>query len=125
MANQHILVVEDDRDILDTMVEILEGEGYGVSAARNGQEALAALRAGGSRPALILLDLMMPIMNGIEFREEQLKDAQLARIPIVLISADSDLKGNAAKLTAAAFMGKPIKLQPLLDTIEDILQGRA
>ena len=99
--------------------------GYAVSAAGNGQEALIALRAGGSRPDLILLDLMMPIMNGFEFREEQLKDAQLAPIPVVLISADSDVKGKAARLSTAAFMGKPIKIEALLDVIEGILQARS
>lgn len=123
-ARQHILVVEDDRDVRETMVEILEDEGYTVSGAENGREALAALRDEPARPDLILLDLMMPIMNGFQFRDEQLKDAQLARIPVVLISADSDVRGNAEKLNVAAFMVKPVKIQPLLDVIERLLQSR-
>src|SRR5687767_13141622 len=121
---QHILVVEDDGDIRDSMVEILEDEGYAVSAAGNGVEALAALRNGPTRPEVILLDLMMPIMNGAQFRDEQLKDPDLANIPIVLISADSDVKGSAERLRAAGFMQKPIKIQPLFDVLQQILQGQ-
>ena len=64
-----ILIVEDDADVRDTMVQVLESEGFSVRATRDGREALDALRAG-LRPRLILLDLMMPVMNGWQFREQ-------------------------------------------------------
>ena len=85
-----ILVVEDDPELLEGLSELLESEGHQVRRARHGLEALGFLRAG-QRPNLILLDLMMPIMNGWQFRQEQRMDSELAKIPIVVISGKNDL----------------------------------
>lgn len=118
----HILVVEDDRDIRDSVVEILEDEGYAVSDASGGHEALERLANGPAKPDLILLDLMMPGMNGYQFRAEQLKSDEYARIPVVVITADATAQERAAPLQAAAFLRKPIKIQPLLNTIKQALE---
>ena len=118
----HILVVEDDRDIRDSVVEILEDEGYAVSDAGGGQEALDRLASGPARPDLILLDLMMPGMNGFQFREEQLKSEEYGQIPVVIITADSTAQERVGPLQAAAFLRKPIKIQPLLNTIKQTLE---
>ena len=83
---QTVLIVDDDRAILSGLSELLEGEGYAVATATDGLEALAQLRAG-LRPCVILLDLMMPVMDGWDFRYEQLKDPDLKDLPIVVVTA--------------------------------------
>jgi CheY-like chemotaxis protein len=113
-----VLVVEDDRDIREAVVEVLEDEGYTVSSAGDGQEALDWLSGEEARPDLILLDLMMPVMNGFQFRKEQLERADLAAIPVVVVTADANAKIKAEGLRAAAFVQKPLKIQPLLDLIQ-------
>ena len=77
-----ILVVDDDPDIRDSLREVLEDEGYGTSCVANGREALDFLRSG-KRPCVILLDLMMPVMDGWQFLEEQKRDPALAAIPVL------------------------------------------
>lgn len=111
-----VLVVEDDADIRDTISQILEFEGYAVATARNGAEALAQMRRG-RRPAVILLDLMMPGMNGWEFRSAQLVDPALADIPVVVLSGDRTVAAEAGDMKAAGFLTKPVELSMLLDTV--------
>ncbi len=111
------MVVEDDYAIRETLRELLEDEGYGVVWACNGQEALARLRAGAAAPRLILLDLMMPVMDGWEFRRAQQHDPALSRIPVVVISADAALDQEAARLAVEGCLAKPFELQALLDTV--------
>ena len=81
-----VLVVDDDRSVIDALTELLESEGYKVAAARDGRAALTRLR-NGLRPSVILLDLMMPGMDGWDFRQRQLQDANLKDIPVVVITA--------------------------------------
>jgi CheY-like chemotaxis protein len=115
-AGRTILVVEDDFDIREALIQILDAEGYPVAGASNGQEALQYLRAN-EHPRLILLDLMMPIMDGWQFRVEQQRDPTLSSIPVVVISADASVQQKAASIDAAGFLKKPIDLDILLDTI--------
>src|SRR6187549_1262395 len=96
-----ILVVEDDTDIRESLVEVLEDEGFGVRAAADGRQALDVLRAERPLPDLILLDLMMPVMNGFQFREQQLSDAAFAGIPVVVVTADANARAKAESLNAA------------------------
>jgi CheY-like chemotaxis protein len=116
-----VLVVEDDLDIRDAVVEILQDEGYDVSAAADGRQALDLLETLAPLPDIILLDLMMPVMNGFQFREEQLKKPALARVPVLIVTADAHAMAKAEALQAAGFIQKPLKIQPLLDTIERVL----
>ncbi len=89
---QHpVLVVEDEPDIRDLMVAILESEGYTVRAAADGAEALAQLQLG-NPPCVILLDLMMPVMDGWTFCREKQKFPELAAIPVVVVSAVSNIR---------------------------------
>jgi CheY-like chemotaxis protein len=111
-----ILVVEDDLDLLEGLAELLEAEGYRVRRARHGLEALGFLRAG-PIPRMILLDLMMPIMNGWQFRYEQRQDSDLAKIPVVVVSAKSDSQQHAAWLEADGYLSKPIDLGILFDML--------
>lgn len=110
-----VLVVEDDPDIRATLCEALEDNGYTAVGAGNGVEALAYLRGAAERPCLILLDLMMPVMDGQTFRAEQRADAALAAIPTIVISAYRDLERYAAEL-ATEYLPKPVRLDTLLET---------
>lgn len=112
----HILIVEDDFDIRDTLSEILSAEGYRVSTAANGREALDQLGAP-ELPCVILLDLMMPVMNGWQFRAEQEKDPRLSSIPVIVISADAGVFQKADALRAAAILRKPVQLDDLLEKV--------
>lgn len=117
--NNHrtVMIVEDDFDIRDALTQILEFEGYHVVVAGNGQEALMQLRDG-QKPGLILLDLMMPVMDGWQFRVEQQKDARLNAIPVVIISADGRVYQKASAIGAVGYLKKPVELEVLLNTVE-------
>jgi len=109
-----VLVVEDDPDIRATLCEALEDHGYTAVGASNGVEALDYLHKAGERPCLILLDLMMPVMDGQTFRNEQRADPSLAEIPVIVISAYRDVEKHAREL-AADCLPKPVRLETLLD----------
>ncbi len=115
-ANCHVFIVDDDFGIRDVFREILEDEGYTVASAANGRVALEQLRRGG-RPRVILLDLMMPVMDGWQFRAEQQRDPALAEIPVVVVSADTQVGQKAQALRAAGYLQKPIEMETLLATI--------
>lgn len=113
-----VLVIDDDEDIRDSLVEALTDEGFAVTAATNGAEALAVLRTTADlRPCVIVLDLMMPVMDGWQFRAEQQKDAALAEIPVVVLSADGNVRTKAARLAAADALAKPVRLEMLLSVL--------
>jgi CheY-like chemotaxis protein len=118
----NVLVVEDDPELLLSLSEVIESEGYCVTCARHGLEALGRLR-GGVRPAVILLDLMMPIMNGWQFRYEQRQDSDLAKIPVVVVSAKSDSQQHAAWLEADGYISKPIDIAVLFDMLARYCDG--
>jgi CheY-like chemotaxis protein len=112
-----ILLVEDDFDVREALVETLREEGYRVDCAGDGEQALEYLRDGG-RPALILLDLMMPRMSGSEFRMVQKVDPALRHLPVVLLSADGRMDEKARALEVDGAIRKPIDLDELLAVIE-------
>ena len=115
--SRQVLLVEDDPDLLGSLAAFLEAEGYEVECARHGLEALGRLR-GGFAPAVILLDLMMPIMTGWEFRHAQRQDRELSRIPVIVISGMEDSPRHAAWLEADGYVQKPIPVQTLLETVQ-------
>jgi CheY-like chemotaxis protein len=108
-----VLVVEDDGLIRESLLEVLADHGYQVTGAGNGREALTAL-ATSPRPDVILLDLMMPVMDGRSFRDEQLRDPDLAGIPVVVLSAASDVLRVAADMGVAGVLRKPVTLGALI-----------
>ncbi len=112
---QPILVVDDDADIRDLLAQLLSDEGYEVITAADGREALARLRQL-PRPCVILLDLMMPVMNGPQFYAEQQRDPTLATIPVVVISADGNVQAKAASF-GGQYLCKPVRLEQVLDTV--------
>jgi CheY-like chemotaxis protein len=110
-----VLIVDDDLDIREALLDVLADHGYVAKAVANGREALDCLQAG-ARPCLILLDLMMPVMNGTQFRAAQLSDPALRDLPVLLISAGNDIEQRGAAL-AAETMRKPIDLPRLLEVV--------
>jgi CheY-like chemotaxis protein len=118
-----ILVVDDDRDIRETLAEILLHEGYRVELAENGARALELIQRG-PRPALVLLDLMMPVMSGWEFLELAERDEGLAQIPVVVVSAmPAPLAPMDARGGVKACLHKPLKLDQLLDLVHRFADG--
>ena len=116
-AHSHtLLLVEDDDDTREALTMLLRSLGVCVTSARSGRDALAVLRDG-CTPCLLLLDVRMPDMGATAFRAEQLADAKLARIPVVLTSGDSELPNLAATLGVAGYVGKPLEPKKLLDII--------
>jgi CheY-like chemotaxis protein len=111
-----VLVVDDDVDIRETIRDALEFAGYRVLVASDGASALELLRRG-EAPRVILLDLMMPIMNGWEFRAELTKDPALSAIPVVVLTGDGSAAAKAEAMQAASHITKPIDLEPLLACI--------
>jgi CheY-like chemotaxis protein len=111
-----ILIVDDDIDIRDTLRDFLEDEGYVVGAVANGREALDYLR---EHPAtsLVLLDLMMPIMNGYEFRQAQQRDDAIAAVPVIVMTA----RGDASDVGVDQILEKPFKLTQLREAIHDVV----
>lgn len=106
-----ILVVEDDKEIRESLKDVLEFEGYQIMTASNGQEAIETLKIA-PNPCLILLDLMMPIMNGWEFLKHRREFDTLATIPVAVVTAAGDSKTK--DIEAQAVIKKPIDLELLL-----------
>jgi CheY-like chemotaxis protein len=111
-----ILLVDDEPDIRASLKDVLESEGYRVVAASNGREALDRLHDM-PRPCLILLDLMMPVMNGWEFAEALEADAGLSAIPIVIVTAFSR-EMERRKITTRDVLGKPVDLDRLSSVVK-------
>jgi CheY-like chemotaxis protein len=113
---ERILLIEDEPEIRMALADLLEEAGFEVSLACNGEEALSLLRAG-QAPCVILLDLMMPVMDGWTFRAEQMKDPRLALIPVVLISGAHHPGEPARQLAAADLLVKPFKAESLIAVV--------
>jgi CheY-like chemotaxis protein len=112
-SGNHILVVEDDAITCGAVKMVLEWEGYHVDCAVNGQEALNYLRLSEEKPDLILLDVMMPILDGHQFREEQKRDPSINHIPVVVVSAAD----NDSSMEASGYIHKPFQPEELLKAI--------
>lgn len=109
---KRVMVVDDERDIRRGIADALELEGYEVVEAADGCEALEKLRQS-ERPAAIVLDLMMPRMNGWQFRDEQRRDPELAKIPVIVVSAQP----RDASILADGYLRKPFALGTLFDAL--------
>jgi len=117
-ASKLVLLVDDDLDLLEVTTFVLEGEGFLVETARNGEAALRRLRAS-RRPDIMLLDLMMPIMNGHELLEEVAKDPSLQEIPVVVLTAAPHARVSGA----VEVLYKPIDLRFLVEIVERHVHG--
>ncbi len=111
-----VLIVDDDLDIRTSFVEVLADEGITAASAANGRDALAYL-ASHELPRLIVLDLMMPVMTGMEFRQRQLAAPQLASIPVVVMSVADHGSALAMQLGVEAFLPKPVRMDQLISAV--------
>jgi two-component system, NtrC family, sensor kinase len=116
-----VLVVDDDPDVREVIGMLLEDEGYEVVSCADGGRAWEMLH-NQPQPDLVILDLMLPRMNGWELRSRQRADAELAKIPVIVISADNSPK--AAAIHADAFLHKPVRANDLLNAVERVLIER-
>jgi len=116
MNNTDVLVVDDDTDIRESISHLLEYEGYRVATASNGVEGFQQLQL--SRPAVILLDLMMPVMDGWQFKTEFDGKPELNGIPIVVVSADGNIAEKSKSIGVAEFLTKPIEIDTLLNVVQ-------
>jgi CheY-like chemotaxis protein len=118
MSTREVLVVEDDSDLREGLSQALRDHGFGVTPTTNGQEALDLLRAG-ARPSVILLDLMMPELNGWQLAAALRRDPDLSRIPQVVISAYMDAtEQEALALPPDDCLRKPFHLRILIHALE-------
>jgi DNA-binding response OmpR family regulator len=120
-----ILLVEDDRDVREAIAEVLEEEGFQVSRARTGVDALEQLGKSHRLPAAIVLDLMMPVMDGWEFWSLQQSHYEWASIPVVVISADTNAKDKSSALRPIACLRKPLDIDELLAILTRVTRAAA
>jgi CheY-like chemotaxis protein len=113
-----VLVVDDDAEIRQALADLLEDEDYGVLLAANGKEALDVVAAGGC-PDVILLDVMMPVMDGWHFLSARLRHPDLIEVPIIIISAGQEAEREARKVGVFEVARKPLHVDDLIRRIED------
>lgn len=116
-----ILVVEDDEAIRDSIVELMSEEGYKVTAARNGALGIAFLQETPLLPDLILLDLMMPVMDGFEFCRQKSAQPAWAKIPTMVMSADGHIVQKQSQTGATDYIKKPLDIDELIARIHKML----
>lgn len=109
-----VLVVEDDADLRDVIADVLQDHDIPVIAAANGKQALDRLVEDGVRPSVILLDMMMPVMDGWRFREAMLTHPELATIPVVVMTAHANARRVASEIGAVGSLAKPVNVADLL-----------
>lgn len=117
MSSRAVLLVEDDPDVREDLAYLLQQKGYSVDTAENGREALQRIQETGA-PCIVILDLMMPVMDGWEFRAAMLKEPALREVPVVLVSGVADLTQDARLLKAADYLTKPVNLKRLYALVE-------
>jgi CheY-like chemotaxis protein len=123
MSCDLVLVIDDYQDIRESIAMALGLEGYRVVTASNGLDALNKLY-GGLRPCLIILDMMMPVMNGFAFRQSQLEDPELAKIPLIAYSTVTDPNETAQNLRADAYLYKPSDMSEITAIVQRFCQKR-
>lgn len=112
-----VLVVDDDQNDCEFISSELAEHGYETVVTYNGREAMDYLRGPGRKPGLILLDLMMPVMTGWEFRKEQQADPAIADIPVAIITGIPDIGEKAAAVGAVDVLLKPSKVEDLTSLV--------
>jgi len=119
-----VLVVDDDAEVREMLRMALEADGYLMAGVTNGREALHHLRSH-AETCIIVFELQLPVMDGVDFRAAQLRDRSLAWIPVVVMSAAIDGDHDARVLGARHFVRKPLDLDELRQTLRHIGCWRA
>lgn len=118
-SEHSILVVDDDEDLRELLADVLRDEGYSVQTAKNGLDALSSLRQS-DPPCLILLDLMMPVMNGFQFLEELRRDPALSPLQVAVVTAHGSLGPAEKAALAAPILTKPVAIPKLLELVGEL-----
>ncbi len=120
-----VLIVDDDADIRRSVAKVLHDEGYETVAAANGREAIDWIRSSELEPCVVLLDLMMPVMDGWQFLEHLARDRKLSPIPVVIMSAYPSVRQIHERLfgDSELFLPKPVKLNRLLSVVAQFCTG--
>jgi DNA-binding response OmpR family regulator len=118
LSHKQVLIVEDDRGISEALTELLISEGYQVACAYNGEEGIRLLGEYKQSPCLILLDLMMPVKDGYQFRKEQLLDPHHKDVPVVVMSADGNVTEKKGKIGAQDYIRKPVDISTYLKVVK-------
>ena len=113
-----VLVVDDNQDVRELLAAVLTDAHYDVLLANDGAEALRVLAGAATTCDLIVLDLMMPVMNGWDFRRKQRTTEELAAIPVLLMSAGAHVFAASCELNAAAYLVKPVEIADLLTKVK-------
>jgi CheY-like chemotaxis protein len=116
-----VMIVEDSTDYRNLLGRLIRKEGYEVSMAGHGGEALDQLETESVLPSLILLDLMMPFMDGFEFRERQLQNPRTANIPVILLTAHGNLEADPVRLRIQHWLRKPVEKAQLVSLVKSVL----
>lgn len=122
IATKTVLLVEDDADVRDELATALQRGGYQVIQAGHGREALEALRTTVPRPSAILLDWMMPVMDGMTFLTYQASDPRYASIPVIVVSAVAGM-AQIPRLCVSEILAKPLRVRTLLDVVDRACRG--
>lgn len=112
-----VLVIDDNDDIRECLAELLEDEGYEVTTSENGEQAREILQQ--KRPCLVIMDLMMPVLDGWALRAWMLAQPDLADIPVLLLSARPDVDEEAHRLRAVAGLTKPMSIERLFEHVAE------
>lgn len=120
MTDHHILIIEDEADLRETLKDMLEISGFNVLTAENGREGLRLLEEQGKKPCLIFLDLMMPVMNGWEFLEK-LKNAN-QHVPVTVTSAAADV-ADVQQQYGCNILRKPLSMDRLVAVAQEHCQA--
>jgi CheY-like chemotaxis protein len=113
-----VMVVDDDTDLRETLMEVLQDNEFRVVGAANGQEALDLIHSAAQRPCVILLDLMMPIMDGKAFYSALRNEPELSQIPVIVLSAHANVEAVLADVAVEAKLSKPVDIEPLLALVK-------
>lgn len=116
--SKSVLIVDDSIDLRDLLTQLLESSGYLVKCRNNGKEALDLLNSGGYLPTVILLDLRMPIMDGVDFLAVQSKSSRLKGIPVILMTAEDDLSRVKDKFEIHQILSKPLDMKSVLRSLD-------
>ena len=114
----YVFIIEDSTELQNLISELSADKGYKVGSASNGLEALKKLREAVELPALILLDIGMPVMDGFEFRMEQEKDSVLTEIPVVVLTGDINAEAQSIRMGAHGHLQKPFSPRTLFNLVE-------
>lgn len=126
-SSKPVMIVDDDLDLRELLSELIQDEGYEVVQASHGAEALALLRSGHLNPSLILLDLMMPVLDGWAFRRAQMEDPALREIPVIVLTADvsAPARAQSSGIGFADFLLKPVSIDLLLQRVNENTRSSA